>query len=392
MAADVGTVIIVGAGQAGAQAAISLRQGGHTGPLILLGDEPHPPYERPPLSKEFLAGKRTAAQLALRKPEFYNTQGIELRLGASITAIDRAAQRLHLADGGRMAYDRLVWAAGGRPRRLGCPGADAAGVHYVRSIGDVSALCADLADGGKRVVLIGGGYIGLETAAVLRTLGHDVTVLEAQERLLARVTAPPVSDFYLAAHQAKGVCVRLGAAVTCLVTANGRVTGVELATGEHVPADIVIVGIGIVPNVEPLAAAGIDCPNGVRVDATCTSNDPSILAIGDCALFPNPFSVQPVRLESVPSAVEQARIAAATINGGAAAPAPSVPWFWSNQYDIRLQSAGLNMGWDRVEQQGDVAQATFCLRYYRGEKLIAIDCINMTAEFTQAKRMISPVD
>jgi len=387
MAADVQTVIIVGAGQAGAQAAISLRQGGHQGPLILLGNEPHPPYERPPLSKEFLAGKRTAAQLALRKPEFYAAQGIELRLGASITAIDRTAHRLHLADGGRLAYDRLVWATGGRPRRLSCPGADVAGVHYVRSISDVTALSSELADGGKRVVLIGGGYIGLETAAVLRTLGHDVTVLEAQERLLARVTAPPVCDFYLAAHRAKGVCVRLGAAVTRLVTGNGHVTGVELATGEQIPADIVIVGIGILPNVEPLLAAGIDCPNGVRVDATCASNDASILAIGDCALFPNPFTDRPVRLESVPNAVEQARIAAATING-AAPPAPSVPWFWSNQYDIRLQSAGLNLGWDRVELQGDVAQSAFCLRYYRGEKMIAIDCVNMTGEFTQAKRMI----
>lgn len=387
MTTDVGTVIIVGAGQAGAQAAISLRHGGHQGPLILLGDEPHLPYERPPLSKEFLAGKRTAPQLALRKLEFYAAQGIDLRLGARVTAVDRSAHRLLLGDGDALAYDRLIWAAGGRPRPLPCPGADARGVHYVRTIADVSVLSTELADGAQRVVLIGGGYIGLETAAVLRTLGHDVTVLEAQERLLARVTAQPVSDFYLAAHRAQGVNIRLGAAVTCIVTHNGHVAGVELATGEQVPADIVIVGIGILPNVEALKKTGIECPNGVRVDATCTSNDPSILAIGDCALFPNPFTDHPVRLESVPNAVEQARIAAATING-AAAPAPTTPWFWSNQYDIRLQSAGLNMGWDRIDVQGDTSRPAFCLRYFRDERLIAIDCINMTAEFTQAKRAI----
>jgi 3-phenylpropionate/trans-cinnamate dioxygenase ferredoxin reductase subunit len=391
MATDVGTVIIVGAGQAGAQAAISLRQGGHQGPLILLGDEPHLPYERPPLSKEFLAGKRTAPQLALRKLEFYAAQGIDLRLGARVTAVDRSAHRLLLGDGDALAYDRLIWAAGGRPRPLPCPGADARGVHYVRTIADVSALSTELADGAQRVVLIGGGYIGLETAAVLRTLGHDVTVLEAQERLLVRVTAQPVSDFYLAAHRAQGVNIRLGAAVTCIVSHNGHVSGVELATDEQVPADIVVVGIGILPNVEPLAAAGIDCPNGVRVDARCTSNDASILAVGDCALFPNPFTDRPVRLESVPSAVEQARIAAAVING-ITPPAPTVPWFWSNQYDIRLQSAGLTIGWDRAELLGDVAQSAFCLRYYRGQTMIAVDCINMTAEFTQAKRTISAGD
>ncbi|MDG5496177.1 FAD-dependent oxidoreductase [Niveispirillum sp. BGYR6] len=379
--------IIVGAGQAGLQVAVALRQGGYRKPVILLGDERHTPYERPPLSKEFLAGKRTAAQLTLRKPDFYSSQGIDLRTGVRVLSLDRSAGRVHLADGSHLAYERLVWAAGGRARRLSCPGADAAGLHYIRTIDDVAALSDALAGGMKRVVLVGGGYIGLETAAVLRGLGHDVTVLEAQDHLLARVTAPPISDFYRDIHRAEGVSIRLGTALSGLRAVAGRINGVVLADSEVLAADIVIAGIGITPNIEPLAEAGIDCPNGVRVDATCTSNDPAILAVGDCALFPSPYTDRPVRLESVPNAMEQARIAAATICG-TPAPSPSVPWFWSNQYDLRLQSAGLNMGWDQIEMIGNPAERKFALRYFREGRLISADCINMPAEFAQMKKQI----
>lgn len=380
--------IIVGAGQAGAQVAISLRQGGYRDTILLLGVEAHAPYERPPLSKELLAGKRIAAQLALRKPDFYAAQGITLCTGTRIHAVNRTARTVALCDGRVEAFDRLVWAAGGRARRLTCPGADATGVHAIRTIDDVAALRDDLVGGMRRVVLIGGGYIGLETAAVLRGQGHAVTVVEAQDRLLARVTAPPISDFYLQAHRAQGVVVRLDTTLSAITTCDGRTTGVRLADGEEIPADLVIVGIGIQPNIEPLAEAGIDCPNGVRVDATCRSSDPDILAVGDCALFPNPYTVGPVRLESVPNAVEQARIAAASILG-TPPPALTVPWFWSNQYDLRLQSAGLNLGWDRVEPVGNPDGGPFALRYFRQNRLIAVDSINMTAEFNQAKKQIT---
>ncbi len=379
--------IIVGAGQAGAQVAISLRQGGYRAPILLLGAEAHAPYERPPLSKELLSGKRVAAQLALRKPDFYAAQGITLHTGTPVHTVDRTARTVALCDGWVEAFDHLVWATGGRARRLTCPGAGAMGVHAIRTIDDVAALRDDLAGRMRRVVLIGGGYIGLETAAVLRAQGHAVTVVEAQDRLLARVTAPPISDFYLQAHRAQGVVVRLGATLSAITTVNGRATGIRLADGEEIPADLVIVGIGIQPNIEPLAEAGIDCPNGVRVDAACRSSDPDILAVGDCALFPNPYTVGPVRLESVPNAVEQARIAAAGILG-TPPPALTVPWFWSNQYDLRLQSAGLNLGWDRVEPVGNPDGGPFTLRYFRQDRLIAVDCINMTAEFNQAKRQI----
>ncbi|OYQ34312.1 hypothetical protein CHU95_12835 [Niveispirillum lacus] len=382
--------IIVGAGQAGAQVAISLRQGGYRDPILLLGAEAYPPYERPPLSKELLAGKRQTEQLALRKPDFYTAQGITLRTGARVTGVDRAAKTVLLADGEVAAFHQLVWAAGGRARRLTCPGADAAGVHVIRTIDDVAALSNDLTGGRRRVIVIGGGYIGLEAAAVLREQGHAVTIVEAQDRLLARVTAPPISDIYRQAHHAKGVLIRLGTTLSAMTTQNDRITGLRLADGEEIPADLIIVGIGIQPNIEPLADAGVECPNGVRVDAACRSSDPDILAVGDCALFPNPYAVDPVRLESVPNAVEQARIAAASILG-TPAPAPAIPWFWSNQYNLRLQSAGLNRDWDRLEPVGNPDGGPFALRYFRQDRLIAVDCINMTAEFNQAKREILPV-
>lgn len=382
--------IIVGAGQAGAQVAISLRQGGYRAPILLLGAEAHAPYERPPLSKEVLAGRRAAAQLALRKPDFYIANGITLCTGTQVLSVDRTARTVALADGRTEAFGHLVWAAGGRARRLNCPGADAAGIYAIRTIDDVATLSNHLAGGTRRVILIGGGYIGLETASVLRGQGHTVTVIEAQDRLLARVTAPPISEFYLQAHRAQGVVVRLGAVLSAMTTLHGRITGIRLADGEEIPADLVIVGIGIQPNIEPLADAGVDCPNGVRVDATCRSSDPGILAVGDCALFPNPYAVGLVRLESVPNAVEQARIAATSILG-TPAPTAAVPWFWSNQYDLRLQSAGLNLGWDRLEPVGNPDGGPFALRYFRQDRLIAVDCINMTAEFNQAKKQISPL-
>lgn len=385
-------IVIAGAGQAAAQCAQSLRQGGFTGSIVLIGDEDAAPYERPPLSKEYLAGKREVARLALRKPEYWQEKQVRLLTGRRVTAVDRAAQSLSVDDGARVGYGKLVWATGGRPRRLSCPGAGLAGVHAIRTIADIDALKADLVSG-TRVVIVGGGYIGLETAAVLRALGHEVTVLEAQERLLARVTSPPVSAFYVGLHRGHGVAVRLSAQVSAL-RGDGRVTGVELSDGSLIPADIVIVGIGIIPNVEPLALAGLPCPNGVAVDALCRTQDPSILAIGDCALHPNAFAGRAIRLESVQNAVDQGKVAADTILG-LERPYAALPWFWSDQYDVKMQAVGLAMDYDQVLVRGDATAPGFSVLYLRGGRLIAIDCLNNARDFIQAKTLITggrPID
>lgn len=385
-------IVIAGAGQAAAQCAQSLRQGGFAGSIAMIGDEDVAPYERPPLSKEYLAGKREAARLALRKPEYWPEKQVSLLTGRRVTVVDRAAQSLTLEGGAQVGYGKLVWATGGRPRRLSCAGAELAGVHAIRTIADIDALKADLVSG-TRVVIVGGGYIGLETAAVLRALGHQVTVLEAQERLLARVTSPPVSAFYAGLHRRHGVEVRLSAQVSAL-RGDGRVTGVELSDGSLIPADIVIVGIGIIPNVEPLALAGLPCPNGVVVDALCRTQDPSILAIGDCALHPNAFAGRAIRLESVQNAVDQGKVAADTILGQEK-PYAALPWFWSDQYDVKMQAVGLAMDYDQVLVRGDATAPGFSVLYLRAARLIAIDCLNNARDFIQAKTLITggkPID
>ncbi len=379
-------IIIAGAGQAGAQCAQSLRQGGFAGTIALLGEEPVGPYERPPLSKDYLGGKRDAELLLLRKPEFWVEKGIDLRTGCRITGVDAAARRVTLAGGSHLSYGHLVWATGGRPRPLPCSGADLRGVHAIRTIADIDGLKIEVAPG-ARAVIIGGGYIGLETAAVLRDMGMAVTVLEAQGRLLARVTSPPVSQFFLKLHQSHGVDVQLCAQVEAL-TGQGRVTGVRLVDGRELPADIVIVGVGIIPNVEPLAAAGLACPNGVQVDAFCRTSDPHILGIGDCARHPNPFAGSDIRLESVQNAIDQAKVAADTLLGRDR-PYAALPWFWSDQYDVKMQSAGLALGQDTIMIRGEVGQAPFSVLYLRDSRLVAIDCINNPKDFMQAKALIA---
>ncbi len=384
--ADHYDIVIAGAGQAAAQCAQSLRQGGFTGSLALIGDEDHAPYERPPLSKDYLSGKRDAARLLLRKPDYWTDKQITLLTGRRVAEVDRPARLLTLTNGDQVTYGKLIWAAGGRPRRLSCAGADLAGVHAIRSIADIDGLKADLFPG-ARVVIVGGGYIGLETAAVLRGFGHPVTVLEAQERLLARVTSPPVSSYFADLHRGRGVDVRLSAQVAAL-RGSARVESVELSDGTQVPADIVVVGIGIIPNVEPLAAAGLPCPNGVEVDAHCRTADPDILAIGDCALHPNIFAGRSIRLESVPNAVEQGKVAADTLLGQEK-PYTSLPWFWSDQYEVKMQAAGLAMDYDRIVPRGDPAGAGFSVLYLRAGRVIAIDCMNAARDFIQAKALIT---
>lgn len=381
-------VLIAGAGQAGAQVAQSLRQGGFAGSIIMVGAEPFPPYERPPLSKEYLSGKREAARLFLRKPEFWADKNVELRLGRSVVAVDRTARAVILDDGTILPYGWLVWATGGRPRRLSCPGADLAGLHYVRSIADIDGLKACLTQPERRVVIVGGGYIGLESAAVLRGLGHHVTVLETQDRLLARVTGPIVSQFFLDLHRGHGVQVLSSSGVVALTGVLGRVNAVVLSTGEVLPADVVVVGVGVIPNVEPLAAADLACPNGVQVDEYCRTADPRILAIGDCALHPNRFAAGLVRLESVPNAVDQARVAADTILG-LDKPNVALPWFWSDQYDVKMQTVGLSIGYDAQIVRGTAGKVPFSVVYLCKGRIIALDCLCSPRDFIHGRALVA---
>lgn len=388
MAAQNDTVIIVGAGQAGAQVAQSLRQGGYAGSITMVGEEAFLPYERPPLSKDYLAGRRDAERLFLRKADFWTSRGVEVLTDRRVVALDRPAGAVMLEDGARLSYGHLVWTAGGRPRRLSCAGGTLEGIHYIRSIADIDRLRAEVKGGERRIVVIGGGYIGLEMAAILRLSGHAVTVLEAQDRLLARVTSPPVSSYFLAMHRARGVDVRLGASVAGLEEAGGRVCAVRLAGGELFPTDLVIVGIGIVPNVQPLADAGLPCPDGVAVDEFCRTEDPRILAAGDCALHHNSFADRPIRLESVQNAIDQSKTLAATILGNPV-PYRAVPWFWSDQYEVKIQSVGLSGGHDRVLLRGRPEDGAFSVAYLRGERLIAMDCIGVTRDFIQGKAIVA---
>ena len=382
-------VLIVGAGQAGAQVAITLRQLGFSGSITLAGAEPDPPYERPPLSKDYLAGERPAERLLLRPPSFWAERGIRLCCGVRIVEIDARARTARTDGGLTLGWDRLVWAAGGEARRLDCPGAGLQGVHVIRTRADVDRLRADLG-ARARVAIIGGGYIGLEAASVLVGQGHRVALLEALDRLMARVAGPEVGAFYLAEHRARGVDVRLSASVAAL-EGTGRVEAVRLADGARLPADVVIAGIGLAPSVGPLVAAGAEpALSGVLVDAHCRTTLSDVYAVGDCAAHPNVFAGGGiVRLESVQNAVDMAKAAAAHLVGGDAAPPyRACPWFWSNQYDLRLQTVGLSQGADRRVVRGDPAARSWSLAYLRAGALVALDCINAPRDYVQGRHLV----
>jgi 3-phenylpropionate/trans-cinnamate dioxygenase ferredoxin reductase subunit len=383
-------VVIIGAGHAGGECAARLRQGGFAGSIALLGAEPHPPYHRPPLSKAFLAGEVTAQQLMLRASEAYAKAGIALHPGVGVTAIDRAARRLSLAGGGGFGYGRLVIATGGRPRRLDLPGAGLRGIHVMRAIADVEALRPEFIPG-ARLVIAGAGYIGLEVAAVAVGAGLCVEIVEFAPRVLARVAGPELSAFYQAAHEAQGVKFRLNAGVAGFEPAadGTRVAGLRCADGALLPADVVLVAVGLVANVELARDAGLAIGNGIAVDAQCRTCDPDIFAIGDCAEFPLPFLEHArTRLESVPNAIEQARVAAAALNGDPK-PYQAVPWFWSDQYGLKLQSVGLSQGHDQVVLRPARAPDGFVAFYMKSGRMIAADCVNSIAEFNVAKRLIA---
>jgi len=380
-------VLIVGSGHAGAQAAITLRQRGFTGSIAIVGEEAELPYERPPLSKDYLAGDKRFERLLIRPREFWGQRDIVMRLGCAVTAVASESRNAILSDGERLGYGVLVWATGGKPRRLHCPGADLPGVHVMRTRADVDRLSAALG-GAPRVVIVGGGFIGLEAAAVLIKRGLRVTLLEAQPRVLARVAAEPLSHFYEAEHRAAGVDLRTGAEVQAL-EGTDRVAGVRLANGQLLPAETVIVGIGIEPAIGPLLAAGAAGANGVLVDASCRTSLPDIYAIGDCAAHPNPFAGGAVvRLESVQNATDHAVTAADAILGNPE-PYGVVPWFWSVQYDLRLQTIGLSTGYDAVVMRGDAATRSFSIAYLRDGALIALDCVNAPKDFVQGRRLVA---
>jgi len=380
-------VVIVGAGHAGAQAAIALRQNGFTGTITMIGRESEPPYERPPLSKEYFAREKTFDRLYIRPPQFWGEKDVDLRLAVEVTAVDPVARSLSLSDGTAFTYGKLIWAAGGDPRRLTCPGSDLAGLHAVRTRADCDQLMGEIDGGVKNIVIIGGGYIGLEAAAVLTKLGCKVTLLEALPRVLARVAGPDLSAFYEKEHRDHGVDLRTGVAVES-IEGEGRVTGVKLADGEVIPAEAVIVGIGIVPAIAPLITAGAAGANGLDVDEFCRTSLPDVYAVGDCAAFACDYAGGTVmRVESVQNANDQATCVAKAICGDEQ-PYHAFPWFWSNQYDLKLQTAGLSVGYDATVTRGDPATRSFSIIYLKDGKVIALDCVNSVKDYVQGRKLV----
>jgi len=377
-------VLIVGAGHAGAQAALLLRQMKFEGSVALLGDERELPYERPPLSKEYMAGEKPFERILIRPENFWTERNVDMLLGKRVAKVDPQAHKVVLSDDSEIGYGKLIWATGGTPRMLSCPGSDAQRVFAVRRRDDVDAIMKILPDVGH-VAVIGGGYIGLEAAAVLTKLGKKVTVLEALDRVLARVAGEPLSRFYEEDHRAHGIDLRTGAMVEALEKTDGTVSAVLLANGDRIAADMVIVGIGIIPETAPLLAAGASGGNGVDVDAFCRTSLPDVYAVGDCAAHANKYAGgAQIRLESVQNANDQAKVAVSDIMGQPVE-YDAVPWFWSNQYDLRLQTVGLSGGHDKVIVRGTPADRSFSVVYLKHGKVIALDCVNAVKDYVQGR-------
>lgn len=383
--------LVVGASQAGLQLAVSLRDAGDTGPITLVGAEPHAPYQRPPLSKAYLQGGAELEQLWLRTPEFLAGKGITLVTGEWIETVELhsggPAGMASTASGRVLSFDRLALAVGARPRRLTVPGADLDGVTYLRTADDATAL-RELQSDAESVVVIGGGFIGLEAAAVARTQGKSVTVVEAADRLIGRAVAPVVSDFYRDAHARRGVDIRLGAQVVSL-GGHDRVQAVRLSDGSRIPADLVIVGVGVEPCTELARQLDLETAGGIVVDSYARTSNPMVVAAGDCTVQPHPLTGQGrVRLESVQNAISQAKTAAATL-AGLLVPNDAVPWFWSDQYDLKLQIAGLSAGHDRFVIRGDIADEAFSVLYYRDGALLAVDAVNTPGDYMAVRKALS---
>ncbi|MFP4003898.1 MAG: NAD(P)/FAD-dependent oxidoreductase [Alphaproteobacteria bacterium] len=377
--------LIIGGGQAAAQAVASLRQGGYAGPLVLIGEEAFLPYQRPPLSKKFLAGELERERLLIRPEAFY--EGVDWRPGLRVEAIDRKAKRATLSGGGSVPYEKLLLATGSRVRTLPIPGTELENVHYLRTIADVEAIRADLA-GAKRLVVVGGGYIGLEAAAVCRKLGLEVTVLEMEARVMSRVTAPVMSEFFEAVHAGEGVDIRTGVRVAA-IEGGARAERVLSADNEAFPADLVVIGAGIVPNQELAAEAGLACDDGILVDDGAHTGDADIFAAGDCTRFPCAAAEgRLVRLESVQNAIDQAKTAAASMCGRRS-PYVEVPWFWSDQYDLKLQIGGLSQGHDACVLRGAPESRRFAAFYLKGGRVIAVDAVNSPPEYLVGRKLVA---
>lgn len=381
------TVAIIGGGQAGGEAATLLRQNRYEGRTVLIGEEDCLPYMRPPLSKAFLAREIAKDALIYKAAAAYENARVEMRLNARVDEIDRRDKRLILNDGATFGYDKLVIATGGRARPLPVPGTDAHNILYLRTIADVELL-QPLMQAGKRLVIVGGGYVGLEVAAVAVKRGLAVTVLESAPRVLARVTAPAMSDFYERIHREAGVDVRTGVTVSGFASENGCVANVLCAGGESFAADFVLIGIGLVPNTELAERAGLIVDDGVVVDAAGRSSDPDIYAIGDCAMHAqHGFLQRKIRVESVPNALEQARAVAASITGRPI-PEALAPWFWSDQYDLKLQMVGLSDGYEELVIRGKPETPSFIAFYLKNGVIIAADSVNRFGDFMAAKRLV----
>ena len=381
------SVVIIGASHAAAQASVSLRQGGYDGKITVIGDEPDLPYHRPPLSKDFLSGNKALDDILIRPASGYEAANIEMKLGVRVEAVDRTAKTVVTDAGETLSYDKLVLTTGARIRRLPVPGEDLDGVYYLRDTKDVRAIKTEV-KAGRKAVIVGGGYIGLETAASLKKQGMDVTVLEAMPRILQRVTAPIMSEFYKRIHNEEGVNILEGVMASAIKkTENGL--RVQTSCEQSFDADIVIIGIGVIPNIELAEAAGLETGNGIEVNEFCQTSDPDIYAAGDVTWHYNPIYDRHIRLESVPNATEQGKVVANHINGKPK-PYNSLPWFWSDQFDLKLQIAGLSEGYDDIVIRGDIeASRSFAAFYFNGEKLLAVDAVNSPREFMLARMSLS---
>ena len=379
--------IVIGASHAGAQLCIGLRQTGYEGDITLIGEEADMPYHRPPLSKDFLSGGKAIDEILLRPASVYDAANVQMKLGTRVGAIDRTAKTVLTDDGEVLSYSKLVLATGARVRHLPVPGAELGGVYYLRDAADVRAIKANVASG-KRAVIIGGGYIGLETAASLRKLGLEVTVLEAMPRILQRVTAPELSNFYKRIHTEEGVVILEGVMASEIKVA-GQSLSVETTCEQSFDADMVIIGIGVIPNVELAEMAGLDIGNGIEVNSFCQTSDPNIYAVGDVTWHFNPIYNRHIRLESVPNATEQAKTAAHHINGNSK-PYNSLPWFWSDQFDLKLQIAGLSEDYDDIVIRGDIESSrSFAAFYFKGDTLLAVDAVNSPRDFMFTKMVLT---
>lgn len=379
-------IVIVGAGHAAGQLVASLKQLKFDGQITLIGDEPTHPYQRPPLSKKFLCGDMPAERLFVKPEKFYDDPKIELRLATRVSAIDRDKKLVETETGEQFSYDTLILALGSRVRRLKLDGHDLDGVHYLRNIEDAYRIRRDIVDH-KKAVVIGAGYIGLEVAAMINQLGLNVTVIEMADRVMSRVVSAEISDFYQIEHVNQGVTFHLSTGVTGF-RGDGRIEAVELANGELIPADFVVVGVGVIPNTELAFDAGLKVTDGIVVDDRCQTSDADIYAVGDCTVHPNSIYGRQLRLESVHNALEQAKTAVANICGSENHYS-QVPWFWSDQYDLKLQIAGLSSGYDDIVIRGNPSNRSFACMYLKDGKLIATDAVNSAKDFVQSKSLIA---